>query len=221
VENDLEENSVVEVYFPVEQDIGKESTRLRAITDLFSNIIEEPCFNQLRTKEQLGYTVDSSPRMTYRLLAYCFRVMSSKYSPVYLQSRIDNFIDSVSALLDGLEEETFEHHKSGLIADKLEKEPSLSYQTGDYWSQIVDKRYMFDMSKLEAEELRTVGKEDVISWYNTYIRSSSPKRRRLAIHVYGCNSDIAEAAKMQEQSWTAVDDVESLKASSQFYPSLC
>lgn len=77
------------------------------------------------------------------------------------------------------------------------------------------------MSKLEAEELRTVRKEDVISWYNTYIRSSSPKRRRLAIHVYGCNSDIAEAAKLQEQSWTAIDDVESLKVSSQFYPSLC
>ena len=42
---------------------------------------------------------------------------------------------------DGLDDETFEHHRSGLIADKLEKEPSLSYQTGDYWSQIVDKRY--------------------------------------------------------------------------------
>ena len=82
-------------------------------------------------------------------------------------------------------------------------------------------RYMFDMSKLEAEELRTVGKEDVISWYNAYIRSSSPTRRRLAIHVYGCNSDIAVAAKLQEQSWTAIDDVESLKGSSQFYPSLC
>ena len=77
------------------------------------------------------------------------------------------------------------------------------------------------MSKLEAEELRTVGKEDVISWYNTYIRSSSPTRRRLAIHVYGCNPDIAEAATLQEQSWTAIDDVESLKGSSQFYPSLC
>jgi len=99
VKNDLEENSVVEVYFPIEQDVGKEATRLRAITDLFSNIIEEPCFDQLRTKEQLGYTVDSSPRMTYRMLAYCFRVMSSKYSPIYLQSRIDNFIDGLSALL--------------------------------------------------------------------------------------------------------------------------
>lgn len=221
VKNDLEENSVVEVYFPIKQDVGKEATRLRAITDLFSNIIEEPCFDQLRTKEQLGYTVDSSPRMTYRVLAYCFRVMSSKYSPVYLQSRIDNFINGLSDLLDGLDEETFEHHKSGLIADKLEKDPSLSYQTGDYWSQIVDKRYMFDMSKLEAEELRTVQKEDVISWYNTYIRPSSPKRRRLAIHVYGCNSDIAEAAKLQEHSWTAIDDVKSLKVSSQFYSSLC
>ncbi|KAL6649880.1 hypothetical protein ACP70R_014104 [Stipagrostis hirtigluma subsp. patula] len=219
--NDLEENSVVEVYFPIEQDVGKEATRLRAITDLFSSIIEEPCFDQLRTKEQLGYTVDSSPRMTYRMLAYCFRVMSSKYSPVYLQSRIDNFIHGVSALLDGLDEETFEHHRSGLIADKLEKDPSLSYQTSDYWSQIVDKRYMFDMSKLEAEELRTVQKDDVIAWYNTYIKSSSPKCRRLAIHVYGCNSDIAEAAKLQEQSWTIIDDIKSLKMSSQFYSSLC
>ncbi|CAD6203559.1 unnamed protein product [Miscanthus lutarioriparius] len=219
--NDLEENSVVEVYFPIEQDVGKEATKLRAITDLFSNIIEEPCFDQLRTKEQLGYTVDSSPRMTYRTLAYCFQVMSSKYSPIYLQSRIDNFIDGLSDLLDGLNEETFEHHRSGLIADKLEKEPSLSYQTSDYWSQIVDKRYIFDMAKLEAEELKTVQKADVIAWYNTYIRSSAPKRRRLAIHVYGCNSDIAEAAKLQEQSWTIIDDVESLKASSQFYSSLC
>ncbi|KAJ1297238.1 hypothetical protein BS78_01G362300 [Paspalum vaginatum] len=221
VKNDLEENSVVEVYFPIEQDVGNEATRLRAITDLFSSIIEEPCFDQLRTKEQLGYTVGSSPRMTYRLLAYCFQVMSSKYSPVYLQSRIDNFIDGLSALLDKLDEETFEHHRSGLIADKLEKDPSLSYQTGDYWSQIVDKRYMFDMPKLEAEELRTVQKADVIAWYNTYIRSSAPKRRRLAIHVYGCNSDIAEAAKLQEQSWTMIDDVQSLKVSSQFYSSIC
>ncbi|KAK3147314.1 hypothetical protein QOZ80_3BG0280840 [Eleusine coracana subsp. coracana] len=221
VKNDLEENSVVEVYFPIQQDVGKEATRLRAITDLFSSIIEEPCFDQLRTKEQLGYTVDSSPRMTYRMLAYCFRVMSSKYSPVYLQSRIDNFINGISALLDGLDEETFEHHRSGLIADKLEKDPSLSYQTGDFWSQIVDKRYMFDMSKLEAEELKTVRKDDVIAWYNTYIRSTSPKRRRLAVHVYGCNSDIAEAAKLQEQSWTLIDDVKSLKVSSQFYSCLC
>nr|CAB3500894.1 unnamed protein product [Digitaria exilis] len=221
VKNDLEENSVVEVYFPIEQDTGREATRLRAITDLFSSIIEEPYFDQLRTKEQLGYTVDSSPRMTYRMLGYCFRVMSSKYSPVYLQSRIDNFINGLSTLLDGLDNETFEHHRSGLIADKLEKEPSLSYQTGDYWSQIVDKRYMFDMSKLEAEELRTMQKADVIAWYNTYIRSSAPKRRRLAIHVYGCNSDIAELAKLQEQSWTVIDDVKSLKGSSQFYSSLC
>ncbi|KAG2540963.1 nardilysin-like isoform X1 [Panicum virgatum] len=221
VKNDLEENSVVEVYYPVEQDIGKEATRLRAITDLFSSIIEEPCFDQLRTKEQLGYTVDSSPRMTYRMLGYCFRVMSSKYSPVYLQSRIDNFINGLSTLLDGLDDETFEHHRSGLIADKLEKEPSLSYQTGDYWSQIVDKRYMFDMPKMEAEELRTIKKADVIAWYDTYIRSPAPKRRRLAIHVYGCNADIAEAAKLQEQFWTAIDNVQSFKVSSQFYSSIC
>ena len=80
---------------------------------------------------------------------------------------------------------------------------------------------MFDMPKLEAEELRTIKKADVIAWYDTYIRSPAPKRRRLAIHVYGCNADIAEAAKLQEQLWTAIDNVQSFKVSSQFYSSLC
>ena len=82
-------------------------------------------------------------------------------------------------------------------------------------------RYMFDMPKMEAEELRTIKKADVIAWYDTYIRSPAPKRRRLAIHVYGCNADIAEAAKLQEQFWTAIDNVQSFKVSSQFYSSIC
>ncbi|XP_072975496.1 nardilysin-like isoform X1 [Typha angustifolia] len=221
VKNKLEMNSVVELYFQIEQDIGLEATRLRAITDLFSNIIEEPCFNQLRTKEQLGYTVECGPRMSYRVLGFCFRVQSSKYSPLYLQNRIDNFIGGLQGLLDGLDDECFENHRSGLIAEKLEKDPSLSYETGHYWSQIVENRYSFDMSKVEAEELKTVQKNDVINWYNTYLKPSSSKCRQLTIHVWGCNTNITEEAKLQEKPWEVIEDINALKTSSNFYSSLC
>lgn len=44
-------------------------------------------------------------------------------------------------LQDELDDESFENHRTGLIAEKLEKDPSLSYETGNYWSQITDKRY--------------------------------------------------------------------------------
>lgn len=52
-----------------------------------------------RTKEQLGYVVESGPRMTYRVLGYCFRIQSSKYSSLYLHDRINNFINGLQDLL--------------------------------------------------------------------------------------------------------------------------
>ncbi|RWW10416.1 hypothetical protein BHE74_00022453 [Ensete ventricosum] len=114
VKNELEVNSVVEKFYVFHADH--------------------------RTKEQLGYVVESGPRMTYRVLGYCFRIQSSKYGPLYLHDRINNFINGLQDLLDCLDDESFESHRSGLIAEKLEKDPSLTYETGHYWSQIVEKR---------------------------------------------------------------------------------
>ncbi|KAM1650371.1 hypothetical protein ACFXTN_003086 [Malus domestica] len=51
-------------FFQVEQEAGIESIRLKALIDLFDEIVEEPLFNQLRTKEQLGYVVECDPRET-------------------------------------------------------------------------------------------------------------------------------------------------------------
>ncbi|XP_043723576.1 nardilysin-like isoform X2 [Telopea speciosissima] len=219
VKNKLEMNSVVELYFQIEQDIGVESTKLRALADLFDDIVEEPLFNQLRTKEQLGYVVECSPRMTYRVLGFCFCVQSSNYDPVYLQGRVDNFITSLQKLLVELDDESFENHRSGLIAKKLEKDPSLTYETNHLWGQIVDKRYLFDMSEKEAEELRSITKNDVIDWFNEYFRPSSPKCRRLAVHVWGCNT--MEVDETQVKSVRRIEDVDTFKISADFYTSLC
>ncbi|KAM2133876.1 hypothetical protein ACFX1S_003075 [Malus domestica] len=51
-------------FFQVEQEAGIESIRLKALIDLFDEIVEEPLFNQLRTKEKLGYVVECDPRET-------------------------------------------------------------------------------------------------------------------------------------------------------------
>ena len=54
---------------------------------------------EYRTKEQLGYVVQCGSRMTYRIFGFCFSVQSSKYNPVYLQDRIDYFIDGLKEFL--------------------------------------------------------------------------------------------------------------------------
>lgn len=221
VKNKLDTNSVVELYYQIEPEVASSLPKSKALVDLLDEIVEEPLFNQLRTKEQLGYVVDCSPRVTYRILGFCFRVQSSEYSPVYLQGRIDNFINQLEGLLSALDDESFQNFKSGLIAKLLEKDPSLTYETNRYWGQITDQRYMFDLSAKEAEAVKCLEKRDVKEWYNTYLRQSSPKCRRLAVRVWGCNTNINEAANPVLTPVQVINDPVAFKASSMFYPAFC
>ncbi|BAT88245.1 hypothetical protein VIGAN_05169700 [Vigna angularis var. angularis] len=220
VKNKSEKNSVAELYFQFEQDFGLGSIKLKALIDLFEEIVEEPFFNQLRTKEQLGYNVECSPRVTYRVFGFCFCIQSSEYNPVYLQGRIDNFLNGLEELLDGLEGDSFENYKSGLMAKLLEKDPSLTYESNRLWNQIVDKRYIFDFSKKEAEELKNITKHDVVEWYKAYFKPSSPKCRRLLIRVWGCNTDL-KVAEAPPESVQVITDAAAFKKQSKFYPSFC
>ncbi|KFK43001.1 hypothetical protein AALP_AA1G066600 [Arabis alpina] len=219
VKNKSETNSVVELYYQIEPE-ETQSTRMKALLDLFHEIIEEPLFNQLRTKEQLGYVVQCGPRLTYRIHGFCFCVQSSKYGPVHLLGRVDNFIKDIEKLLKQLDNESFEDYRSGMIAKLLEKDPSLLSETNELWSEIVDKRYMFDYSHKEAEELKTIQKKDVINWYKTYFKESSPKCRRLAVRVWGCNTNMKET-QTDQKSVQVIADAVAFKSTSQFYPSLC
>lgn len=50
--------------------------RLRAALDLLEQALAEPFYDQLRTKEQLGYSVHASVRLTHGILGFAFVVMS-------------------------------------------------------------------------------------------------------------------------------------------------
>ncbi|XP_050368323.1 nardilysin-like [Argentina anserina] len=218
VKNKCETNSVIELYFQIEREVFSESPRSRAIIDLFNEIVEEPLFNQLRTKEQLGYTVQCAPRFTTNVFGFCFYVQSSEYNPVYLQQRIEMFISNLEELLQGLDNESFENYRAGLMAKLLEKDPFLQYETNRFWSEITDKRYMFEYTKQEAEQLRSIQKVDVINWYRTYLQQSSPKCRKLAVRVWGCNTDLKEA-EARPDSAIVIEDLAAFKMSSESYPS--
>jgi len=88
--NPDEPNSVVEVYFQ----LGPDTPRARAVLDLVAHAAAEPCYNRLRTREQLGYSVHAGARSTHGVLGYCVVVVSSggekgEHSPDHVDGRID------------------------------------------------------------------------------------------------------------------------------------
>lgn len=57
-------------------------------------VMDEPLYDQLRTKEQLGYSVGGSARVTCGVLGFCITVQSAAYGPAHLYARVRAFIKS-------------------------------------------------------------------------------------------------------------------------------
>uniref|UniRef100_UPI0005CAB675 insulin-degrading enzyme-like n=1 Tax=Fragaria vesca subsp. vesca TaxID=101020 RepID=UPI0005CAB675 len=217
VKNKSETNSVLQLYFQIEQAMRSESIRLKLLVDLFHEIVQEPFFDQLRTKEQLGYVVLCGWTHTCKVFGFYFSVQSSKYNPVHLQSRLENFIVGLEELLKGLDDDSFENYKGGLMAKLFEKDASLTCETYRLWTQILGKWYTFEYSKMAAEQLISIQKEDVTNFYKTYLHQSSPKCRRLTTRVWGCNTDLKEAEEARPESEQVIEDLSAFKMSSKFY----
>ena len=119
-------------------------TRARLL--LLGQLINEPCFDQLRTKEQLGYVVFSMPIFIKGSAA--FRVLiQSERDCEYLQTRIDNFLTGFAKTLEGMSEADFQEKKIGLINSRLEKLKTLEQETGRFWQHITSETLDFELCK--------------------------------------------------------------------------
>uniref|UniRef100_A0A060T1A7 ARAD1C18700p n=1 Tax=Blastobotrys adeninivorans TaxID=409370 RepID=A0A060T1A7_BLAAD len=155
---------------------------LKARLDLFVQIAVEPAFNQLRTKEQLGYVVFSSVRSTRTTLGYRVLVQSERTTD-YLESRIDAFLVGLGKMLDNMPEKEFQSYVQAAVAKKLEKVKNLREEGDRYWMRIQSGYYNFVQHEKDAELIRQLSKKDIVDFFNKYISPTSPDRTKLVVHI--------------------------------------
>lgn len=142
-------NHCVETWFYV----GDRGDRLvRAKTLLVDQMIHEPAFDQLRTKEQLGYIVFASIRSFATTCGLRFLIQSEK-TPEYLDNRIEAFLVQFGETLEKMSESDFEGHKRSLINKRLEKLRNLDQETARHWAQISNEYYDFEQGMPAPVEL--------------------------------------------------------------------
>jgi len=118
--------------------------RLRAKVLLLAQMADEPVFNTLRTKEQLGYVVGSNAWMFTSLAGWRILVQSERECG-YLEQRIDSFLLEFEETLKTMPEDEFEAHKVGLVNKRLEKLKNLNQETGRFWHHITEETFRFDL----------------------------------------------------------------------------
>jgi insulysin len=88
--------------------------------------IKEAAFDQLRTKEQLGYIVFSSvKRIAQNILALSIIVQSSHKDPMFLDSRIEDFLLNYRETLVSMTNEKLQIFVQALVEKLLEKPKNL------------------------------------------------------------------------------------------------
>lgn len=120
----------------------------RAKLLLLSQILNEPIFDQLRTKEQLGYVVGSAMTKLGTLSGFRIVVQSEK-DCWYLEKRIDAFLTDFEKQLIDMPDQEFEAHKIGLINKRLEKLKTLGAESGRFWHHVASEAFDFESGELE------------------------------------------------------------------------
>ncbi|KAJ2522124.1 metalloprotease [Coemansia sp. RSA 1939] len=150
-----------------------DNKRERVVLDLVSLILQEPYFDKLRTKEQLGYIIYGSDRkyisghMALRLL------VQSESSPAYVSQRIEHFVRGFRQRLVDITQKKFERYATSLRVNREEKLKNLSEEANRFWRQINTGYYEFDRIEHDMKILKTIRREDLLEFWDKYVNKET------------------------------------------------
>ena len=201
-------NNCIEYYLFCGNLVDRE---LRAKILLLAQMTDEAGFDQLRTKEQLGYVVFTGMKMAATTIGYRV-IIQSERSTEYLEERINAFLAMYSKTLSNMTQDEFEGHKRSLINKRQEKMKNLDQETQRLWNHISSEYLDFLQREHDVEHIKPLTKSSMLAFYNQYIHPTSPHRAKLSVHLLAQSSPKAMAGNMTpaEQKEKAISTISKL-----------
>ncbi|KAJ8906920.1 hypothetical protein NDN08_003404 [Rhodosorus marinus] len=215
VSNPDESNSAVLVYFEFGS-ISPRNFQAACVAGVLAQMIREPCSNQLRTVEQLGYVVHSSMTKYNNVIGLQFIVQSPTSSPQTVNDRIEAFLKTFEELvLKPMPHEQFKKYVEGLRTFKREKDGKLSILTSRIWTEILNETFVYDRKQAEEKALQQVTHENVVDLFRRRVSRNAGERRKLSVHVHGNQHPVENEL---ETSATVIADLDLFKSKLHLHP---
>lgn len=153
---------------------------------LFNQMLSTPFYYELRTRQQLGYTVFSSPMTLFDLPALSFTVQSSNTSTNDIAIAVDDFVAGFSSTLNNMDEATLATHKKALIGRILQKDSRITNSSNRYWSEIDRGNFQFDTREQLVAAINAIDLETI---QYSYLQNIISQPRQLTIMAVGNAGD--------------------------------
>lgn len=159
------------------------SLRERALFTLLADILKSPYFTELRTKEQLGYTVLTRTYVLDGLPGMMLYVQSPVVDSALLQLYSNRFLSRFSYELDDMTENTFNDFKQGIITNLTAQDKNLYELSERYWSNIRSGNPHFNTLQRIAHEVERISLDGFRRFYSNQIIGL--ETRALLLHQIG------------------------------------
>lgn len=181
-------NSIVTNYYQS----GLGTIQESCVIEMLIMLMEEPVFDNLRTKQQLGYDVSCSLRDTFGTLGFSVTVhcQSDKNSTEFVEKCISEFLKDFAKTLKNTSQEDFKEVQESLIKLKICADNHLKEEVKRNWDEIKTESYIFDRHLREKEFIEKLTLEDVVNWFEANAGINDPaSAKKMSIQVVGSSSD--------------------------------
>ncbi|WZZ52175.1 hypothetical protein YC2023_052282 [Brassica napus] len=213
-----DESSALVHYIQVHQDEFAMNSKLQ----LFRLIAKQATFHQLRTVEQLGYITSLNQSNHSGVYGVQFIIQSPVKGPGHIDLRVESLLKDLESKLYKISDEEFKSNVTALIDMKLEKHKNLNEESSFYWREIKSGTFKFNRKDEEVDALRELKKEELIDFFDTYIKVDAPKKKSMSICVYG-SQHLKEMASDKDEvasPFIEIEDIVGFRKSQPLYGSL-
>jgi len=179
-QNGDDANSGIEVHFA----LGHAARHLRdeARLVLLGSMIREPAFDQLRTKEQLGYAVFAFKRTILGYTGLSIIVQSPRAKTggagaAFLRERVDAFLLDYRQVLANVSSAQLAQHKKAAASTLLQRPTDLSDAAGRIWAEIEGGDYLFARASTLASLIDSITPDSLRQFYDTLVVDPATRRR--------------------------------------------
>jgi len=187
-------NCCVHKYFQ----LGLDHTSIAAAASLLQTLLQEPLFDELRTKQQLGYTVSCSPHSTDGVVGFSFTVQSATASPAAVDAALEAFLLQQRSRITDTSDEAWQRMVQASITNLTQLESHAHELCHNLLHAI--KRHKYFWCSPNAEALAYVGLTRV-GLGELYDQLFSPStRREYTVYVHAADGTAAASSASELDS---------------------
>ena len=164
------DSSIVSIY-----QLGNIEKEEKQYFNLLFSFLKEKFFDNLRTKETLGYIVSMTKFVCFDIKHLVCVIQSQVKEPEYCNERIINFFKEKENDIKNITDEDFNSHIKSLLVQETKKDFQLKEQFQRNWNEIAMKRFKFNIREENVDFIKKCTKEGFIHFFEENFKKNLKK----------------------------------------------